>query len=212
MLFIQVVVANNPSHTSRQTAPETSARMDGSTEEYASIIMSTLTMGMLGMALEKLNSNFLRIPFVLSALALSAILIFPASAFPLSIQLWTGKETVKFSKGSWKLSDSSKVQLARHIPRINAFNVEIVLIVATGDGVKSSSSMDRTIDTSLAEARANAVRQFFIDAGYSPKIIISETKVFSVTDKNFRYSLGTANIEYIGPCKPGYVSICDEQP
>ena len=125
----------------------------------------------------------------IAILALSAFLSHPAYSFtPIK-----HSEVVKisFSKNSSTLSDSTKITLARHLPRLFSLHLENVVIIADGDAPGSSTNDQ----ISLAKARATTLRQFFIDAGVPGEQIYSVTKLSEH---------GNASVlEYVGTCTGG---------
>ena len=101
---------------------------------------------------------------IASATFVSLMLLVPSPAQSLSPQKWSGEEKVSFPIGSAQLSPLSAVLLARHLPRMNALELEVIIIDATGDHMMSAENEKK--ERSLALARANSVRQFFIKVGY----------------------------------------------
>ena len=142
------------------------------------------------------------------------MMLTPSSVHSLSVEKWSGRENVSFAKGSAELTDSSKGRLARHFPRINALELEIIIVSATGDDLESDSNKDG--EMSLGLARARSVRQFLIDAGFPSQRIYTEAKLIPVVEKREQFfsspPLGTVDIEYVGVCKTDDRSICDTDP
>ena len=138
-----------------------------------------------------------------------ATLLISAPSYAVTPYKWTGDVSISFLKGSSALSDSSKIQLARHLQRINALNLEVIIIAAAGDHVESKSNKSREL--SLAKARAESIRQFFLNAGYPEQLIYDETK-HPASPWVSGPSPGTSRVLYIGFCKPGYLDICNENP
>jgi hypothetical protein len=159
-------------------------------------------------------SNQLRFRVIASATLVSMILLIPFPAQSISQKNWSGDVRVHFPVGSAQLSPAAAVLLARQLPRMNALALEVIIIEATGDHMLSVENENR--ERSLALARAKSVRHFFVRAGYPEPLIYAEAQRVSVSKKREGFfpeiRFGTADIFYLGGCKPGYISICDEKP
>ena len=158
--------------------------------------------------------RFLHFSRVTSALVVSAMMLAPSPAYSLSLVKPAGRDSVSFPRDSAELSDTSIGPLARHFPRMNALDLEAVIVIATGDKYESESNKDD--EMSLGLARAESVRQLLIDAGIPSRRIYSEAKLISpeqVRDENFLGpALGTAIVEYIGLCNIDNRSLCYQDP
>ncbi|MBP1314191.1 hypothetical protein [Herbaspirillum sp. 1130] len=128
-----------------------------------------------------------------SIAAILCLMFFGNSAYSFTPFKYSTEVKVSFAKGSSVLSDSVRVALARHLPRIFSLYIDRILIVTDGDegGSKLSNQM-------LAEARSQALRQFFVDAGVPAETIF--TKVV-LTNQG-----GNSILEYVGTCAGGGVT------
>lgn len=143
-------------------------------------------------------------------------MLLPCPAVSLSLAKPTGHVYVSFDENGSTLSDSIKVQLARHLPRIQALDIEFILIIASGDSWDEDTSNFEQI--SLSKARANAVRQFFLDAGIAEHriYVFGQSAHFSPPTRELYPGYvpppGSAVIEYMGICKYGYGAVCEAEP
>ena len=160
-------------------------------------------------------ATVLRVLRVGALLSVIGAMLLPCSAVSMQPVKYVGHATVSFEKNGSALSDPLKVQLARHLPRIRALHLEIILVIASGDSWDVNASNAEQI--SLSIARANAVRQFFLDAGIPERRIYAERQSapYSPGRELFPGYVpppGTALVEYIGPCGYGNAAICKEEP
>ncbi|NKI72744.1 hypothetical protein GN109_25315 [Collimonas pratensis] len=125
----------------------------------------------------------------IAVVVFSALLSQPAYSFtPLK---YSGDVKVSFSKNSSIPSDSVKITLARHLPRLFSLHLEMLIIITDGDTLGSGENSQ----VSLAEARGRALRQFFVDAGVPGDKIYTTTRLTSQGN--------TSELEYVGTCVGG---------
>ncbi len=155
----------------------------------------------------RFGSSFLSLLF-------GALLLSSPPVYSLSPVYTEGAITVPFIANESHLSDESKVLLARQLPNIFSLDRPIIHIRAiqthTEPNVRNVSDGVR-----VAQDRVDSVRQFFIEAGIHPNMVIIEivksvqddmrTQVLSSSDP-----LAAVYVQYIGLCKKGYWGICEE--
>lgn len=124
------------------------------------------------------------------------------------------KMVLSFSKTSSTLGDANKVALARHLPRINSIDLEVVLIL-----LWTSRSTEQTSDRKLKQLnlkRERSIRDFFINAGIPNNRIYFEAKLLDFpaatdTNSNIQRTDGLVEIAYLGSCKEGLQSLCFDE-
>lgn len=124
------------------------------------------------------------------------------------------KIDLSFLKTSSILSDASKVTLARHLPRINSIDLEIILIRLWTSHVEGQRSAGKFNQLNIK--REQSIRDFFINAGIQNNRIYFETKSLNSpattdTDSNKQRTDGLVEIAYLGSCKEGLQSMCFDE-
>ena len=153
------------------------------------------------MVLDKLLRSYKR---GLATLTFAPALLWPISASSLSPERFFGGFTVSFSTDSSNLTHAHEEILARHLTRIRAFKLILVIIKSCGDALESSK--DEVTQQSLAFARASSVRNFLREAGISDHkfhLEVNPSQLCGVRDEtSVPPRFGEVVIEYIGEdCK-----------
>jgi hypothetical protein len=143
-------------------------------------------------------------------LALLALLAYPALAA--APKQFAGRAIVSFSGSSSTLSDSAKVSLARRLPHMHSLNILLLITTLNSELPATQPALDRK--RALDADRVKSIRQFFVDANTSDRMW-SEVRPYGTArlpgDPINTRPDGTVEIEYMGYCKPGYLSICKDQ-
>ena len=115
-----------------------------------------------------------------------------------------------FEKNAPTLSDSSKVALARQLPRLNSIDLEVIVIRLWS--TFPEKKLARQGGSSLDSKRIQSARQFFIDAGVPERRIYVEIKSLDSPPTKLEpvdgRKKGIVEFWYIGMCKEGYEQMC----
>jgi hypothetical protein len=125
-------------------------------------------------------------------------------AVALSFEKTTVNLSIPFSDGSSVVPEASAAEIADQAACIESMWLEIVIVIAYGDG--SPSRLDDASQMKLAAERASALRTSFMGLGIPDRRIYTEARA-DVPPPYFRHPNrpegGVAIIEYIGVCRGG---------
>ncbi len=146
-----------------------------------------------------------------TALSIAILMPFRAFAFPPRVE---EKAVFSFSKASPTLGDANEVALARHLPRINSIDLEIIIITLWTSQPEEKISAGKFNQLNIKRERS--IRDFFIKAGIPYNRIYCEKKslnspVTKDTKSSKKQKDGLVEIAYLGYCKEGLQSICFDE-
>jgi len=131
----------------------------------------------------------------------------------------SGCKIVSFAKGSAALSNETRAELARTLPRLQSLELGAVVIHAWGDRLKRIPE-DLGKQEPLADRRATALKDFFLAQGINQKVVfwssdwarptpLLPTRAgLSLVSRSLKSSAGIAVVEYMGQCSAGHEGIC----
>lgn len=134
-----------------------------------------------------------------------AIALSPVPKFPIKEEF-----TFLFTNKSSSLSDANKVSVARHLPRINSIDLEIVIVSLW----TSQQGLNVTAQnlSKLNIKRRESILEFLIDLGVPKNKIYFEAKPLNSPVSKYEpiggRTDGLIQIWYGGMCKDGYESMC----
>jgi hypothetical protein len=150
---------------------------------------------------------------IASFLAFSVIAL---DVFALSPKLWDGCKVIPFAPNSAEISDEAKVALARMSPDLTALQLGHITVRAWGDTSKPVRK------SSLADQRAERIKQYYIDLGVDRKLVFWEGRpaekrrvptapTFAPDGSRmdaFKLVSRLATVQYSGHCRAGYAAVC----
>jgi hypothetical protein len=149
----------------------------------------------------------------------SAIVV---DAFAFSPRIWEGCKIIAFAPNSAEMSNAVKVELVRVSPDLMALHLAYLAVTAWSDTSEGKSGGSR--QRLLAERRAEAIKQFYFDAGIDERLVSWEGRLaekrltpnpatFAPDGSRIdsvKVAAGVAAVRYGGACREGHEAVCVE--